>query len=846
MYYKLDLAKTLFQKNKYQETIDACNDILDIEINSIEALKLIVKSLFALGKIEDARIHLHKLLNINPDDYEVIQDLANTYFAAGDNITAKDYYRKAISIKSDYAPALTYLGGIELNIGNKQVALSLLIKATESDPKLASAWLNLASAYFQLDNVKAAAVACRKSIELNPNLFNSHFLLANILINQNKLREAIEPLRKTIELKPNFFQANSALGALLGKFGKLKEAETLTRKAIEINPDSAIAHSNLANILKDIGKLQEAEVFALRATKIQPDLAEAHSNLANILRMLSKLKEAEISIHKAIEINPNIAESYYNLAGVLKDLGKIKEAESSIRKAIDLEPKSAIYHYNLGLIRIGLGEEVTYEFEKASKLDPKNLSFRIKSKLYISEIPFSQEQTDFERNQFKEQLAIIEKDKSLEFKGDLFSTCAFYLAYHNASDDLEILKLLGNVLRNSKGLINTKFNQEKGIIESQRRNSIRLGICSEYLKNHSVCMFFGNIIKQIASSDVEVIIFRTPYYKVDSLSQSIDSLASEVIMMPESIQEASDLILNQSIDILFYPDIGMSNYTYLLSLSRLALVQFTTLGHPMTSGLPEIDYFISCDNYETKYSNEFYSERLIKLNRIPVNYSKPINKGNTFNKSKLNISEKSFLIGIPHAPFKFHPDYDKILDKILENIPNSFLFFADGPKKLQTDKLKERWAKTTKLVLNRTIFYPRVSFGDFLEIVKMLDIIIDPFYFGMGNTFYQAMAFNTPVVTMPTNHMKSRHAFAGYKQMDIKGAPIANSPDEYISICKKLAFDKSYRENIETQINEKANKYLFNDETIFEEYIQFLKDSLSAAQNNTLLPENWKPKSNFS
>ncbi|WP_269625345.1 tetratricopeptide repeat protein [Prochlorococcus marinus] len=633
---------------------------------------------------------------------------------------------------------------------------------------------------------------------------------------------------------------------ILKTLGKLDKAKLYLRKAIEIKHDFANAHNNLGTVLHDLKELEQAELAFRKAISIRPRFADAHNNLANILKDAGKLQEAELSARKAIELKPDSSIAHSSLARILILINKLDEAEMYLKKAIKLKPKPD-YYYSLGqlLEKSDKKEDALYQYKNAQNLDPNNLSYQLEGKLRFSAIPFNQEQINKERKQYKKQISQIDQYINPVFTGKIFSTSSFYLAYHNASDDLEILKLLGNVLRNSKGLINTKFNQEKGIIESQRRNSIRLGICSEYLKNHSVCMFFGNIIKQIASSDVEVIIFRTPYSEVDSLSQSIDSLASEVIMMPESIQEASDLILNQSIDILFYPDIGMSNYTYLLSLSRLALVQFTTLGHPMTSGLPEIDYFISCDNYETKYSNEFYSERLIKLNRIPVNYSKPINKGNTFNKSKLNISEKSFLIGIPHAPFKFHPDYDKILDKILENIPNSFLFFADGPKKLQTDKLKERWAKTTKLVLNRTIFYPRVSFGDFLEIVKMLDIIIDPFYFGMGNTFYQAMAFNTPVVTMPTNHMKSRHAFAGYKQMDIKGAPIANSPDEYISICKKLAFDKSYRENIETQINEKANKYLFNDETIFEEYIQFLKDSLSAAQNNTLLPENWKPKSNF-
>ena len=165
-------------------------------------------------------------------------------------------------------------------------------------------------------------------------------------------------------------------------------------------------------------------------------------------------------------------------------------------------------------------------------------------------------------------------------------------------------------------------------------------------------------------------------------------------------------------------------------------------------------------------------------------------------------------------------------------------------KKNETIQLKERWKKNTKLILQRTIFFPRVSLNEFFQFIKDLDIILDPFYFGMGNTFYQSMCFNTPVVTMPTNHIKSRHAFAGYKQMGIKNPPIASSPSEYISICKKLAFDHSYRNNLKSQINDESRTRIFNDQNIYQEYIEFFNASLDAAKSDKLLPTNWQPKLN--
>ena len=89
----IERAKSLFKQNKYQESIDTCQNILATNNNSIDALKLIAKSLLATRKNDDARLYLEKALNIKPDDYEVIKDLGNTYNAVGDSKTAKNYYQ---------------------------------------------------------------------------------------------------------------------------------------------------------------------------------------------------------------------------------------------------------------------------------------------------------------------------------------------------------------------------------------------------------------------------------------------------------------------------------------------------------------------------------------------------------------------------------------------------------------------------------------------------------------------------------------------------------------------------------------------------------------------------------
>jgi hypothetical protein len=47
--------------------------------------------------------------------------------------------------------------------------------------------------------------------------------------------------------------------------------------------------------------------------------------------------------------------------------------------------------------------------------------------------------------------------------------------------------------------------------------------------------------------------------------------------------------------ILFFQDIGMEHMSYFPAFARLAHVQCVSFGHPDTTGIPNVDYFVSND-----------------------------------------------------------------------------------------------------------------------------------------------------------------------------------------------------------------------------------------------------------
>ncbi|WP_269611085.1 tetratricopeptide repeat protein [Prochlorococcus marinus] len=676
--------------------------------------------------------------------------------------------------------------------------------------------------------------------------FNDHRVFTNygdILRGLGNLKEAELSTRKAIEINPNFPDAYLNLGIILKDFGKLQEAELSTRKAIEIKPDSAMAHSNLGIILQDLGRLKEAELSTHKAIELNPNFTLSHYNLGIILRDLGNLQEAESSTRKAIELNPDFADAYLNLGNILRDLGKSEEAELSYRKAIEIKPDFAEAHSNLGNILICLDKEkdAKKHFSYALENQPNNICFYINSKLRLSPILNNIEQIDTEREQYKRQLEILKNNKNMFYEGtQTFNTNIFYFAYQNRLDDKYILEELSDTISKVKGVIFKDFSRRKYLAISSKRTNLKVGICSEFLRNsHTIGKLYTKVILDLLKAGIEINIYIPPNKISHSDKDLVENIFKRVIYLPKSIDKASRLIFSDDLDVLFYPDIGMSNYTYILALSRLALVQATSLGHPNTSGIKNIDYFIT-NEIVPHHPSSSYTERLIKFSRLPFNYPTPkINESNLSNKNIIN-SDDNFIIGLTQSLFKLHPDFDKVLESILDEIKNACLILIKDKHEYTTEKLKNRWKKQSSLLLERSIFLDRMSKDDFINTTKNCHIMLDPFYFGSGNTFYEAMAFGIPFITYPFSQRGSLVA-SGYKQMGVKNPPIASSPEDYINWCKKYANNSLLLKNTKDELKERAQKYLFNDNEIYKEYYTFFTEAVKIARQGEFLEDNWKP-----
>ena len=229
---------------------------------------------------------------------------------------------------------------------------------------------------------------------------------------------------------------------------------------------------------------------------------------------------------------------------------------------------------------------------------------------------------------------------------------------------------------------------------------------------------------------------------------------------------------------------------------------------------------ISVSDWSALFTNETsksYSEKLLLMEHLPMIYEMPKIK------QKLKDAElvKKNIYSCPQTMFKFHPDFDHILAEILKKDKKGVLYLIKDNNKVYFNKLIERFKKIKFFDLDRVIFLDPLSRDNYINHLGTSSVLLDPLYFGAGNSFHESMVYGTPTVTMPTKYIKSRIVSAAYMQMEIEKPPIVKNKNEYVELAIDIANSDNLLE-IKKYYQKKAIEKLFNTTKAGEEFNQIL------------------------
>lgn len=414
--------------------------------------------------------------------------------------------------------------------------------------------------------------------------------------------------------------------------------------------------------------------------------------------------------------------------------------------------------------------------------------------------------------------SLMEKGVGLLQNIDEFSLSpTFYFAYMGYNDQ-QILSDINKIRERAypaMANIEISLPRSSNIKEENPERKIRVGFVSNHFRRHSICKLFCGIISEINRELFEVFVFSSlqenyedSFTKALEDSEGINFVGSGMTVVRNRVE-----VVSRDIDILVYLDVGMTTSTPVWAASRLAPIQIATWGHPTTTGLSAIDFFISSDMYHADYNrtqqaNSFYSEQLIRLastgfyfNRPNLNLSSSLlasieSKSKGTNGKEWTVSkyenddvrqkELSLMSTRPDSFFesiqlhkttqdsdlyrlitekrdgakvilcpqflpKMHPSFDFILRGLLEGVSNSILVMLGQSNKAQWQRtIDVRWRRNIgSKNMRRIIWLPRLKPEEHLSLLAIGDIMIDPFPFGGGVTTLEALSVCTPVITCP-------------------------------------------------------------------------------------------------
>ena len=152
---------------------------------------------------------------------------------------------------------------------------------------------------------------------------------------------------------------------------------------------------------------------------------------------------------------------------------------------------------------------------------------------------------------------------------------------------------------------------------------VRVGFVATFFRDATIGRYFEHWVRGLPRSDFEVFVYH--------LLPGVDALAQRLARDVEHFRhlpwwrpsQLAPRIRADALDVLVYPELGMGTVPFALASLRLAPLQCAGWGHPVTTGLPNVDVFLSSAAMEPPDAQDHYSERLVTLPGIGTRYAAP-------------------------------------------------------------------------------------------------------------------------------------------------------------------------------------------------------------------------------
>ncbi len=622
----------------------------------------------------------------------------------------------------------------------------------------------------------SACDAYRAVLVLNPNREQALLALSAITIVSGKPREAIAPLLRCCGLAPTNPDAWSTLARAYQDADEPVLALAAFVRAQHLSPRStAYVHDMAAAaIAADLGMVETARLRAL--AECDPINAVPHIALGILLDRLRLPDAAADALEVAVALAPEAPEPIKFLAGVLSRTARVNEAEVALRQALRLDPGNPqlMNDHAATLMRLHRHAEAAGLLRDVLHRHGPHTSVVSNLATATGCLGWQDEAVEIA------QAAIaLEPDAAMPRRA-LANTLPYKFGVTGAA--------LLRAARDCADLL------PRGSLPAPRASTagkrvLNVGLLSGTLRTHPVGWLTVAGLEHLDPDAFQVIcLSRAPemadpickrFLALACLWENVGPLDDEALA-----RRARELEIDILIDLGGYGDAARMS----ACAQRLAPVQIKWVGmQNHSSGLSEMDWFLT-DRWETPPALEaVYSERLLRMPDGYVCYSSPTYAPDVVPAPVLENGYITF--GCFNNIAKITTRTIATWCEILASVPDSRMVlkthqFCDAPTAM---RFRDAFARSG---IDPSRIDTQGSSGHraFLASYNKIDIVLDPFPYSGGLTTCEALWMGVPTVTLPGEIFASRHSAshlsnAGFSEW------VARDIADYIEIARRWARD---------------------------------------------------------
>jgi predicted O-linked N-acetylglucosamine transferase (SPINDLY family) len=382
--------------------------------------------------------------------------------------------------------------------------------------------------------------------------------------------------------------------------------------------------------------------------------------------------------------------------------------------------------------------------------------------------------------------------------------------YFNRSNLRELYRDRSAILEAALRLGNSPVDHTFGARPEGRR--LRLGILAAHFAPQTETFATLPVYRDLDRTKFEVVLFalRQTNHPVE---QSCARHADRFVVLPGDLGQRLQVLRDADLDLIFVGTnmTAVGNETTAVAVHRLARIQVTSVCSCTTTGMRNMDYYLSGRLSEPADGQSHYSEKLVMIDGAAHCFSfdgePAVAPAQTLRREAIGVAGDEIVFVSGANFYKILPEIKETWMRILAAVPRSRLMLypfnpnwsdaypADAFMALFDGALKRHGIDANRLV----VLSAAQSRQEVRERLRLADIYLDSFPFCGATSLLDPLAVGLPTIVMNGGPHRTMQGAGMLRELEMDEL-IVSDIEGYVDLATSLAKDAASRDRMRDRI----------------------------------------------